>query len=57
MEEEDNEDANESNDSSEDEKDEEILEDADKNSDIYELETENNDENTGILDMLAEPQI
>ena len=59
LEEEDNEDANESNDSSEDEKDEEILEDADENSDIYEgrLETENNDENAGILDMLAEPQI
>ena len=34
-----------------------ILEDADENSDIYELETENNDENAGILDMLAESQI
>ena len=55
-EEEGNEDANESNDSSEDEKDEELLEEADKNSDIYELETENDDENAGILDMLAEPQ-
>ena len=57
MEEEDNENANESNDSSEEEKDEEILQDADENSDIYELKTENNDENAGILDMLAEPQI
>ena len=56
-EEEDNEDANESNDSSEDEKDEELLEDADENSDTYELETENEDENAGNLDMLAEPQI
>ena len=52
--EEDNEDANEINDSLEDE---EILEDADENSDIYELETGNNDKNVGILDMLAEPQI
>ena len=57
LEEEDNENANESNDSSEDEKDEEILKNADENSDIYELENENNDENAGILDMLAEPQI
>ena len=55
--EEDNEDANESNDSSGDENDEEILEDVCENSDIYELETENGDENAGILDMLAEPQI
>ena len=54
---EDKEDANESNDSSEDEKDEEMLEDADENSNIYELETENDDENAGILDMLAEPHI
>ena len=57
LEEEDNEDANESNDSSEDEKDEKMLEDVDENSDIYELETENDDENAGILDVLAEPQI
>ena len=57
LEEEDNEDANESNDSSGDEKDEKILEDADENSDIYELETENDDKKAGILHMLAEPQI
>ena len=57
LEEEDNEDAYECNDSSGEEKDEEISEDADENSDIYELEIENDDENAGILDMLAEPQI
>ena len=57
LEEEDSEDANESNDSSEDEKDKEILKDADENSDIYELEAENDDENAGILDLLAEPHI
>ena len=52
-----NEDANESTDSPKDEKEEEMLEDADENSDIYEYETENDDENTGILDMFAEPAI